>query len=655
MFARFVSAMATFLDPVPQASRAALAPVLGRTTEIGTARLISIAGQGLVCLLLIISQADAGTSNSLLDVSADGRLLACSNRDSGTVTIVDLAKLEKLREVKVGHKPEGVSFIGDSHQLAVAVYADDVVAFVDADQGTVVGHCDVFDEPYGVVSTRDGSRLWVTLEYPGQLVEIDARSRQVIRTHKAGSFPRGLALTPDEKTALVTEYFTTTVRLIELASGKEITNVPALATDSLARQVTVHPTRPKAYLAHMRSKVNVAHGEGSIFPYVSVIDLPQSGVTEVSEPLKRKRMPMDSFIGALVTANPWEISLSPNGQDAVVVFGGTDDLFVCKVRDDNYRELSFVRHINVGHNPRAVTFSRDGHKFLIYNALDFELVAYDTESTEKIGSVKVTDNPLGDEILRGKQLFYSALMPMASRRWIACSSCHPDSDADGRTWQNPEGLRNTPPLVGLAWTHPQHWSADRDETQDFEHTIRGPLMQGRGLINGSVAASLEAPNKGRSRDLDALAAYTNSHTVPLSPHAKNGLTESAKRGREIFFSKETACATCHSGPFFSDSNPTTKPTLHDVGTGRTDPSEKMPLKYDTPTLLGVYRSAPYLHDGTAATLRDLLTTSNVGGKHSKTSQLNEQQVEDLVEFLKSLPYEDPQPSAIKAGLKKVDR
>ena len=123
---------------------------------------------------------------------------------------------------------------------------------------------------------------------------------------------------------------------------------------------------------------------------------------------------MDSFIGNLVTANPWEIAISPDGQQAIVVFGGTDDLFVCQVRDDNYRELSFVRHLNLGQNPRAVKFSNDGRRFLVYNALDFELVAYDSATTQKVGAVKVTDNPLGDEILRGKQLFYSALMPMAA-------------------------------------------------------------------------------------------------------------------------------------------------------------------------------------------------------------------------------------------------
>ncbi len=485
------------------------------------------------------------------------------------------------------------------------------------------------------------------------MLEIDTASRKILRTLAAGSFPRGLALANDQKAAFVTEYYTATVRLIDLASGKELAAILASSTDNLARQIVVHPTRPKAYVPHQRSKTSAAHGEGSIFPYISVIDLPTDG--KPTEDLKRKRIPMDSFIGNLVTASPWEVAIRPDGKEAVVVFGATDDLFVMNVLDDNYRELTPIRQINIGHNPRAVKYSHDGKSFWLYNALDFEVVAYDAKTLSRVGLVRVTENPLGDEILRGKRLFYSALMPMASRRWIACSSCHPDSDPDGRTWQNPEGLRNTPPLVGLAWTHPQHWSADRDETQDFEHTIRGLLMQGKGLINGPVAESLGPPNKGRSRDLDALAAYTNSHTVPLSPHAKSGLSDAAKRGKEIFFSKDTACATCHSGPYFTDSNPATKPTLHDVNTGRSDPSEKMPLKYDTPTLLGVYRSAPYLHDGSAKTLRDVLTTSNAGDKHGKTSHLQPQQIDDLIEFLKALPYEDPQPAAEAAGLKKVAR
>ena len=139
-----------------------------------------------VALVASTVAAQAGSSNSLMDISADGRLLACSNRDSGTVTIVDLATHTKQHEVPVGHKPEGVAFLGDTHDLAVAIYADDQVAFVDGEAGSVTGRVDVFDEPYGVVSTSDGATVYVTLEYPGRIVEIDAASRDITRTFEAG-------------------------------------------------------------------------------------------------------------------------------------------------------------------------------------------------------------------------------------------------------------------------------------------------------------------------------------------------------------------------------------------------------------------------------------------------------------------------------------
>jgi cytochrome c peroxidase len=64
-------------------------------------------------------------------------------------------------------------------------------------------------------------------------------------------------------------------------------------------------------------------------------------------------------------------------------------------------------------------------------------------------------------------------------------------------------------------------------------------------------------------------------------------------------------------------------------------------KYDTPTLLGIYRTAPYLHHGKAATLMDMLTTCNKADKHGKTSHLKPAQLADLVAFLQSLPYETP--------------
>lgn len=589
----------------------------------------------------------AGTSNSLMDISSDGSLLACSNRDSGTVTFVDLATNKVLRELKVGHKPEGVSFIGNSHEIAVAVYEDDAVVFVDGDSGTIRATVPVFDEPYGIVSTKDGSRIFVTLEYPGQVLEIDPHSAKIMRTFPAGSFTRGIAITPDEKQLLVCEYLTATVRAIDRASGKLVDEWPGSSTDNLARQLVIHPKRPKAYVTFIRSKVTAHQGTGSIFPYVGITDLVDS------EDFRRKRMPLDSVFGTRVTANPWEAAISSDGRQLYLVFSGTDDIFVCNTIDDDYRELSLAKYIATGRNPRAVRVSPDGSQFFVYNALDFEVVVFDARSLQQSAKIMVTQNPLSSEVHLGKVLFYTALPPMTSQRWISCSSCHPDGQPDGRTWHNPEGLRQTPPLHGLAFTHPQHWSADRDETQDFEHTIRGPLMGGRGLHKGRLNKPLGETNKGLSASLDALAAYTNSHTFTFSPYAKGGLSPTAERGRKLFTSKQTKCAECHTGPFLTDSQSGKPSVRHDVGTGNSDKSETMGSAYDTPMLLGLYRSAPYLHHGEAATLKDVLTTQNTADKHGVTSHLSATEVDDLVAFLKSLPFEQPEPLAKDAGIVKI--
>src|SRR2546423_15587414 len=94
--------------------------------------------------------------------------------------------------------------------------------------------------------------------------------------------------------------------------------------------------------------------------------------------------------------------------------------------------------------------------------------------------------------------------------------------------------------------------------------------------------------------------------------------------------------------------------LHDIGTGLDDTTEKMGPKYDTPTLLGVYRTAPYLHHGKAKALAEVLTTFNQGDRHGQMSHLSRQGLDDFVEFLKALPYEDPEPAAKAAKLSKVE-
>jgi YVTN family beta-propeller protein len=598
-----------------------------------------------IALAIAPGWARAGSSNSLMDVSPDGARLLVANSDNGSVSVVDPAAGRVLHEISVGDKPEGVSWIGAGPLAAVTVYKEDRVVFIDADAGKVIDTLSVADEPYGIVATRDGRRAYVTHEYPGIVSEIDLRSRKVLRQMKAGNMVRGLALGPDEKRLYVTEFYTAQLVALDVASGKVVDHWQGHSTDNLARNVVLHPRRPKAYISHVRSKIEVIDGSGSIFPQLSVCDL-QAGSGR-----RRRSFSMDTYNGVYVVSNPWEAALSPDGKRLYTIYAATNDMNVSAVIDDDYQEIDRIGFaVRLGQNPRAVRVSPDGKTVYIANALDFAVTIHDAATMRQKGRIVLCRPPRSPEWVRGKVLFSTANPPLTRRRWIACASCHPDGHSDGRVWHNPEGLRKTPPLMGLAHTHPLHWSADRDEVQDFEYTIRGRLMQGFGLIREEIAAKhgfeaveLREALAGRSADLDALAIYTNSFDFTLSPHipAPGKLSIEAQRGKALFFSDAVGCARCHSGPYYTDSRLQKPFNVHDVGTGSDDPSEKMGPRYDTPTLLGVYRSAPYLHHGKAKTLHDVLTTCNKEDRHGKTSYLTPAQLDDLVAFLKSLPYEQP--------------
>jgi hypothetical protein len=259
--------------------------------------------------------------------------------------------------------------------------------------------------------------------------------------------------------------------------------------------------------------------------------------------------------------------------------------------------------------------------------------------------------PLTDEELRGALLFHAA----GDRRvsldaYLSCASCHLDGDTDAQTWDftdRGEGLRDTIPLYGLDPTAPIHWSGNFDEVHDFENDLRGP-MGGEGLLDdedyAECADALGAPKAGRSEDLDALAAYVLSLTdPPRSPaRAEDGtFTEAALRGEVLFTSDTLGCVACHPPPTYTISawlSPG-EPLLVDVGTMTEASGQRRgaPLTgLDVPSLRGLHHSAPYLHDGRAASLHDVLGVENPEDQHGATSTLTSGERGDLMEFLLSL-------------------
>ena len=242
---------------------------------------------------------------------------------------------------------------------------------------------------------------------------------------------------------------------------------------------------------------------------------------------------------------------------------------------------------------------------------------------------------------------------MTPQGYLTCAACHFDGFEDGRVFDftsRGEGLRNTTSLLGRRGTGqgPVHWSGNFDEIQDFEQEIR-ELFSGHGFMSdealavGTRARALGEPKKGTSPELDALAAYVTSleHVNPSPFRNPDGsMTESAMAGKLLF--GKLGCDFCHSGKDFTDS---ARGRLHDVGTLEPSSGSRSGgplLGIDTPTLLGIWETAPYLHDGSAATLRDVLVTRNPNDQHGFVSSLAPEQVDQLVAYLEQLDEELPQ-------------
>lgn len=301
--------------------------------------------------------------------------------------------------------------------------------------------------------------------------------------------------------------------------------------------------------------------------------------------------------------------------------------------------------LDVGFGASGLAISRDGRTLFVNAETSRELRAYSVAamgpSPPQARLTLVREEPLAPAVLRGRILFEDSFDPRLARDgYIACASCHPGGDSDHRVWDfsdRGEGLRRTPPLFGRTMDGPLHWSANFDEVQDFENDIRRHFG-GLGLMDPADFAASEAtlgpPKAGLSADLDALAAYVAS----LSDDLPSPNTEPVSEGAAIF--ERESCRDCHSGPRYTDSALIDgEPRLHDVGTLGPGSGQRLGeplLGIDTPTLIGLWHSPRYLHDGSAETLRGVLTTRDPDGRHGNVADLPPAELDALVAFLESL-------------------
>ena len=336
---------------------------------------------------------------------------------------------------------------------------------------------------------------------------------------------------------------------------------------------------------------------------------------------------------------PRGIAVSPNGKTAYVVLAGSDAVMgIDLTSPDKAKLLGFWA---TGKNPRGIVLSREGSRAFVMNYLSRDVSVLDLTDTSNrpvIATIPTAPETLEPELLRGKILFNNAKDPRLSHLgWMSCASCHLDGGVDGTTWLGPDGPRQTQPLWNLAGTAPFHASATRDEVQDAELDIES-LLDGVGLAPGAALPELGETNGNTSTDLDSLATFVL--TGIRVPRSSAITSQQEARGREIFL--KAGCSQCHAGPHWTISALPSPPgsfsgvevrsALRKVGT--TNSNDVLGGNgFDVPTLLGLDSSAPYLHDGSAQSLEEVLKNL----QHSPS--LSEAEAAELVTFLHSIDSE----------------
>jgi YVTN family beta-propeller protein len=575
--------------------------------------------------LLISNITPASDRTSTIKLSPDGNTLAVVNNDSRSISFIDSVSGSRSAEILVGKDPQTISFDSSGQWAYVTNRFDDSLSVIDVIQSALLTTVPVADEPIGVVASSVGM-IFVSCQGADSILVFDASDFSLVEVIKTESSPRGMALSPDESLLYVTHFFSGRLSTIN-TSTLTVEAITSTGGDSnLSHGLILDSSGQFAFIPHTRSDVTnpALLFDTTVFPVVSVMDL--TTLTHVPD----HRIHLD--ISDMPVNLPWDVVLVSD-ETLYVLNSGSNDISVIELESSKA-----LAHLEIGDNPRGMALSKDQGRLYVNNNLGGTVTVINTHTQTIEDEFHSTDIALTDAILNGKRLFHSSnRTDLARDQWISCATCHFDGEMDRRTWFFPDGPRNTTSLLGLRDTLPMHWSGDLDELQDVEITIR-TIQAGTGLAEGpdncDPACDQAPPNALRSDELDDLAEFMASLEMAPNPNLNEagGLTAIARRGKALFESDETQCAVCHIPPLYTDQ------ARHAVGT-EAKTGERKGSSFDTPSLRGIYKTQPYLHDGSASTAMELLTTHNPDDLHGQTSQLTDPELRDLVAFLYSIGSE----------------
>ncbi len=574
------------------------------------------------------------------------------NPDNDSVTALDAVTRTRLGEVAVGGNPRTLA-LSASGQLWVVNKRSATISVLDTTTRSVVRTITLprASQPHGIAMSPTAALAFVALEGTGQLLKIDTGTYATTGTLAVGANARHVSVAADGASVYVTRFISP-----PLPGEGTATVTPAAGSGGVVVQVAAGAMTLTRSIPLALSTLPDAENQGRGLPnYLGAASISPDG-TQAFVPSKLDNVQR----GTLRDGNNLNFQNTVRAVSSRLVMASNAEDLAGRVDHDNAslasaaafdargvllfvaletsREVAVLdafsrrqlMRVDVGRAPQGLALAADGRTLYVQNFMDRSVGIFDLRPLLDQGLLSVplvatlgtvVTEKLAAQVLLGKQHFYDARDTRLARdRYMSCASCHQDGGHDGRVWDLTgmgEGLRNTITLRGRAGMGQGrlHWSANFDEVQDFEGQIRA-LAGGTGLMSdtafnaGTRSQPLGDAKAGQSTDLDALAAYVASlNTFDATPwrNADGTLTAAAAAGRSLFGDK---CSSCHGGAAFTNSSGGTMPN---IGTLKTSSGKRLGgalTGIDTPTLRDAWATAPYLHDGSAATVEDAIRAHN---------------------------------------------
>lgn len=597
-------------------------------------------------------------------VAPDNKTVYVSDRTSGALVILNTESGTHTGQIALHGDPRGLALSTDGNTLFVAEHGAGTVAVIDTTQGKVASRIAVGKWPTAVALADQSQRLYVGNQDDHTVSVIDLQTTpatsigRILVTRE----PSSLAVTPDGQRIVVANLLAygvgsdpqlaAEISIIDAAALEVTSNVKLPTGSTMVNGVCLSPDGAWAYAVHGLGRFNLPitqleRGWVNTFA-LSIIDVAGGRrlATILLDDLSQGAADPHTVVCSADGGQLWishagvhEISLIDIGKvhrlltgdvpaDLAALKDGTQPNVWVRIQRDPgviaelendltalYIAGAIRRVPSGGKGPRGIAISPDNQQLLVANYFSGEVAVLAARDGAFQSTIPLGAQAEPDAVRRGELIFHDATH--AFQRWHSCASCHANEGRiDGLRWDFlADGIGNakdTMSLVNLHHTEPLNRRATVATVAEC-------------TLGGLQSTNMLVPTKEEVADL--LAYLTSLKPVP-SPHRtpEGELTELAQQGRALF-EGQARCGGCHPGPYFTDKK------MHNVGV--LSPNEP-DGRYDTPSLIEAYRTAPYLHDGRALSLKDVLTTQNPDHKHGKTETLTEAEIEAIVAYLREL-------------------